>query len=189
MFEFLLYICTLDYLLKLKCVPGQNPPMSADVTRTGGPKTEDATLKQHLSGHPPTTTTTMLKRGLIRLRNAAPRNTRLNSSEASAAPPVPNAARGTRILVVAALLGGSIAGYMAGAAQTPFASASSSTTPIRYGSQKHFAMAITELKRILGEDKVSTEAGDLHVHGYSENDHHEGTFKSLKYSRTKLILS
>jgi D-lactate dehydrogenase (cytochrome) len=118
----------------------------------------------------------MLKRGLIRLRNAAPRNTRLNSSSASS-PPVQNAARGTRILVVAALLGGSMVGYMAGAAQTPVASASSSTTPFRYGSQKHFEMAISELKRILGEDKVSTQADDLHIHGYSENDHHEGRSK------------
>jgi len=51
---------------------------------------------------------------------------------------------------------------------------STDRTSPQYGTAQDFERAIAELKATLGEAKVSTDAGDLHGHGFSAFDHHPG---------------
>jgi len=52
---------------------------------------------------------------------------------------------------------------------------STNTASPQYGTTQDFARAIEELRATLGESKVSTDADDLHGHGFSAIDHHPGT--------------
>jgi D-lactate dehydrogenase (cytochrome) len=54
--------------------------------------------------------------------------------------------------------------------------ASGTTTNTKFGSPEDIDKAIRELRTNLGEAQVSTDPGDLQVHGFSANDHHQGPF-------------
>jgi len=48
----------------------------------------------------------------------------------------------------------------------------------KFGSPEDIKTAINELRAVLAEAQVSTDPGDLQVHGFSANDHHQGLFLS-----------
>ncbi len=54
-----------------------------------------------------------------------------------------------------------------------------------YGSPRDFQRAIQDLHRVL---RVSTDEDDLHVHGFSDNDHHIGACR-LSPPHSRLTLS
>jgi len=45
-----------------------------------------------------------------------------------------------------------------------------------YGTPEDFVRAVDELRTKLGESKVSTDADDLHGHGFSAIDHHPSAY-------------
>ncbi|KIM46607.1 hypothetical protein M413DRAFT_7415 [Hebeloma cylindrosporum] len=48
-----------------------------------------------------------------------------------------------------------------------------------FGSPEDIKTAIHELRTVLAEAQVSTDPGDLQVHGFSSNDHHQGIAHSV----------
>lgn len=52
--------------------------------------------------------------------------------------------------------------------------ASGTNTNTKFGSPEDIEKAIQELRTVLGEAQVSTDPGDLQIHGFSANDHHQG---------------
>lgn len=62
--------------------------------------------------------------------------------------------------------------------------AGGTNTNNKFGSPEDIKTAINALRAVLDEAQVSTDPGDLQVHGFSANDHHQGPFLSPPTYRT-----
>ena len=58
------------------------------------------------------------------------------------------------------------------------ANASGAKANTKFGSPEDIQKAIEELRTVLDGAQVSTDPGDLQVHGFSANDHHQGSLIS-----------
>ena len=103
----------------------------------------------------------------------------------STAAPRPEQKRSNAPLAFAlgSVLSGALGYYLATSASDEATQHNSASADLssNYGSPEDFKKAIEELKQTFPQqDTVTTEAEDLEVHGFSENDYHPSWFHPLE---------
>ena len=92
-------------------------------------------------------------------------------------PPKSSASSVPRLLGVA--LASALLGFGLATSSVFESNASGVSANTKFGSPEDIEKAIQELRTVLAGAQVSTDPGDVQVHGFSTNDHHQGFFHFL----------